>query len=119
VAEHSQAFAAVSGLMIGRMAVVRPWVFAEWQGGLSSAEIDHLEVWRRFAAYVTEDFTPGQAYYRIRAFTAYYARNFHFGHTLFAATQAAPDLETLRERAIRFLASKPQLVRIPNLLGLA
>jgi tRNA-dihydrouridine synthase len=116
IAAQPEHFAAVRGLMIGRMAVVRPWVFAAWHDPLPTP--DYLEVWTRFVDYVCEDFTPRRAFYRIKAFTTYYARNFQFGHTLFTAAQSAPNLETLRERATRFLAADPPVVRQPNLQGL-
>jgi hypothetical protein len=77
-----------------------------------------LEVWTRLEQYTREDFPAGQAFYRMRAFTLYFARNFLFGHTLHAAAQSAPDLETLRERATRFLAAQPQQVETPSVSGL-
>ena len=112
VNERPERFAGVAGLMIGRMALVRPWVFAEWSG--ADPPDDYHEVWTRFFDYACEDFTPPLALGRIKAFTAYYARNFLFGHRLFAATQSAPDLAALRERAGRFLGGAPALLRQPS-----
>jgi tRNA-dihydrouridine synthase B len=116
VREHPHHFAAVAGIMVGRMAVVQPWLFRAWDGG--GPGIDYLEVWRRFCRYALEDFGPGRAYYRIKAFTSYYARNFVFGHTLFTIAQSAPDLPSLTDRAAAFLAASPPLARNPNAQGL-
>ena len=49
------AFAGVSGLMVGRMAVARPWIFAAWNAPLAP---DYHEVWRRLADSIDEDFPP-------------------------------------------------------------
>lgn len=113
-AEH---FAGVAGVMVGRMAVVQPWLFRAWQG--EPVAPDYLEVWQRFARYVREDFPERKVFHRIKAFTAYYARNFHFGHTLLAASQSATDLGTLTKAATRFLAANPQPAPHPDVSGLA
>ena len=112
LAAHPEHFANTAGLMVGRMAVIQPWLFAQWDG--VNLELDYLEIWTRLARYVREDFEPIQAFRRLKLFTLYYARNFLFGHTLHAAAQAAPDLETLTERATRFLASAPAVNRSPS-----
>lgn len=111
-------FAGVAGVMVGRMAVVRPWVFRDWLAG-AGARPEPLEVWGRFARYAAEDFEPGRDFYRVKAFTRYFAKNFQFGHTLFAAAQSAGDFPTLRERAVRFLEPGPAWVSEPDLQGLA
>ncbi len=110
-------FAGVSGLMIGRMAVVQPWLFRAWRS--EPVAPDYLDVWQRFVRYVREDFPERKVFHRIKAFTAYYARNFHFGHTLLAATQSATDLAPLTEKATRFLSSAPQPALHPDVAGLA
>lgn len=117
VRTHPEHFAGVAGIMVGRRVVVQPWIFAAWNGRL--APPDPHEVWQRFVRYVLEDFPPGKAFYRIKAFTRYYARNFRFGHTLDTIAQAAPNLDALTARAEEFLAAAPPLARTPDLAGLA
>jgi tRNA-dihydrouridine synthase len=110
-------YAPVAGLMIGRMAAVRPWVFAQWHN--PDLVIDPEAVWNRLFDYVLEDFPrAGQALARIKIFTSYFARNFTFGHTLFVAVQSAPDLETARTRATQFFAGAPALARCPSIDGI-
>jgi tRNA-dihydrouridine synthase len=46
-------FQSVSGIMLGRMAVARPWVFANWD---QSASVDLAAVWDRMYHYTVEDF---------------------------------------------------------------
>lgn len=108
-------FGAASGLMVGRMAVVQPWVFAAWDGPVT---VDRAEVWRRMRTYLLDDFPPARALLRLKHFTAYFARNFRFGHTLFGAVQSAPTLAEAEARAEAFLAATPELAGEPNLSGL-
>lgn len=117
VREFPDRFANVAGLMLGRMAVIRPWIFAQWEAEPSKP--DYLEVWSRFARYVQEDFEPAVAFRRLKLFTIYFARNFVFGHTLTAAAQSAQDWETLTTRATQFLAADPAPDRSPSLQSLA
>jgi len=93
--------------MIGRMAAAQPWFFAKWQN--PELTVDYLAAWNRMCDYTVEDFTPHQALGRIKIFAPYFARNFLFGHTLFAKVQASPDLATARARATEFLSQAPAL----------
>ena len=114
---HAADYAVVAGLMVGRMAVIRPWVFAQWNN--PSLAVDHSEVWNRLFDYILEDFPrPDQALARIKIFTSYFARNFTFGHVLFSTVQSAPNLDTARDRANAFLFAQPGLVRCPSMDGI-
>ena len=104
-----------SGYMIGRMAVVQPWVFAAWGGPVS---IDLADVWRRLHAYARESYSEPKALARVKIFTEYYARNFSFGHSFYVAVQNAPSLDTALDRADAFFASAPAIDPEPSLLGL-
>lgn len=115
LAAHAEHFTSVAGIMIGRMAVARPWLFAAWDAPVA---VDHAEVWRRLHAYIAEDFIPRIAVRRLRLFTRYFARNFHFGHTLDTAMQSAPTLDVMLSRANAFFAQPQPVFREPCLQGL-
>jgi tRNA-dihydrouridine synthase B len=115
LSEAPDRFAAVSGLMIGRMAVARPWLFASWNAPVS---VDYPEVWHRLCGYIGDDFLPAVALRRMRLFTKYFARNFHFGHTLDKAMQSASTLDDMRARADAFFATPQPVFDVPNLQGL-
>ena len=55
---------------------------------------------------------------RLRLFTTYYARNFHFGHSLFVTVQNAPTVEAAREKASAFFALNSPLFDEPSLQGI-
>lgn len=109
-------FAPAAGLMLGRIAAARPWVFAQWRD--PQLAVDHAGIWSRLCDYVVEDFAPERVLGRVKIFSAYFARNFMFGHTLFAAVQSAPTLAAARERAAHFFATAPKLTAHINLGGI-
>jgi tRNA-dihydrouridine synthase len=115
LSENASLFQTVSGFMIGRLAIARPWIFAAWD---QPVEIDYAEVWRKLHAYICEDFAPEIAIKRIRLFTKYYARNFHFGHTFNKAVHNAPDCAGARERADEFFSSPQPVFAEPSLAGI-
>jgi tRNA-dihydrouridine synthase len=108
-------FAGVGGLMIGRMAAVRPWIFRELRG--EACDIDYARVWERMYGYVAEEFAPEKAIGRMKQFCAYYARNFFFGHQFYRTALAARTLAELCDRCMAFLSATPQAVALPSVDG--
>ncbi len=111
---NSGYFEATAGIMLGRMAAVQPWIFAQWH---ESGPVDVADVWIRLFHYVCEDFIPPKAICRIKLFTAYYARNFAFGHTLFTLVRNAKTLAAIYAAAVRFLSATPRRVPAPSASG--
>ncbi len=101
-------FEPLAGIMLGRIAVVKPWIFREF-AGLPPLEIDHAEVWDRLYRYTLEDMPPERAFGRLMDFTYFFAKNFFFGHQLYKGIQKAQDAAGIREAALRFLEAKPTL----------
>jgi tRNA-dihydrouridine synthase len=101
-------FEPLAGIMLGRIAAVKPWIFREF-AGLPQAEIDYLDVWDRLYRYTLEDMPPERAYGRLMEFSFYFAKNFFFGHEMYRGIQKARDPGEIREAAHRFLGSGPQL----------
>jgi tRNA-dihydrouridine synthase B len=111
-AEHLRPACAV---MIGRMAVVRPWLFAAWDQPVS---LDPAEVWRRLAQYIVEDFAPAAALRRLQMFTKYYAANFAFGHAFRVDVANAASVEDAMRRGEEFFSRRPALLAHPMVAGL-
>jgi len=123
IVENADCFDAVAGLMIGRQAVVRPWMFNEFAPlfGLQencSAPIDYTGIWQRYYDYVNEDFRPEKAIGRLKEFTKYYSCNFFFGQQLKSMAQSASTIGTLHEKVTKFLQSNPRVVAKPAVSGL-
>jgi len=108
VAASREAFAPLAGLMLGRIAAVKPWIFREF-AGLPPAAVDHREVWDRLYRYTLEDLPPERAFGRLKEFTFYFAKNFFFGHEMFRGIQKARTPEEVRAAALGFLEAAPRL----------
>lgn len=117
VRRQAGALAGVAGVMVGRLAVVQPWIFRTWQEPEFLPE--PLEVWMRFVRYVREDFPEPKAFLQARAFVGYFARNFRFGHRLYTLAQGARDWPELAGRVGEFLEHRPERLHEPDLSGLA
>ena len=115
VAAAAAHLAPAAALMIGRMAVVQPWLFAQWD---RPRDVDMAALWKRMADEVEADFPPIPALGRLKLFTTYFARNFLFGHSFATAVQNAPDMAQARARAGAFLDTAPARLPEPSLQGL-
>jgi tRNA-dihydrouridine synthase len=105
---HRSFFEPLAGLMLGRIAIVKPWIFRDF-AGLPVAPVDHAEVWERLYRYTLEDMPAERAFGRLMDFTYYFAKNFFFGHDLYRRVQKARTPAEIREAALAFLNGKPAL----------
>lgn len=113
--ERVQDFQSVSAIMLGRMAVARPWIFSTWD---RPETVDLAAIWGRMYHHVIEDFPPDLAMRRMQMFTKYFAANFKFGHQFKVDLGRASSLEDLRQRAETFFSRAPATVVQPNVAGL-
>ena len=121
--DNRDLFSPLSGLMLGRIAAVKPWVFREFYNALCSdtsepIHVNYTELWQTFYKYTLEDFPPEKAIGRLKEFSTYYARNFFFGHELYSAVQGAKSLEETYNAAMAFLNNNPKVCRNISVAGI-
>ena len=105
--------ASCEGLMIGRMAVQKPWIFAEISRSLSEScpekhPVDLLKCSLDFIDFV-EKFQPPEFYRtRLQRFFTYFCMNFSFAH--YAQTQMlnAKNIEDSRARISAYFQKVPE-----------
>lgn len=102
-------------LMVGRMAIACPWVFAHWN---QPQPVDYAAIWNRLCDYVEEDFPPRLALRRIQAFARYYAAHFLYGHQFHTTIGRMTTVAAARAWANEFFARGPALNRTLLLGGL-
>jgi len=90
------------GVMIGRMAVQKPWIFREAAGMDASMDVDMGKVWQDFLGLLEIHLPSERRLGRLKEFTHYYARNFRFGHSLAVSVQNAEDMDEAASRAADF-----------------
>ncbi len=94
------------GLMIGRGAVCRPWLFSDiareiYGVSCPPSSLSLPEIYFRFVQLL-ERFRPERRLGRLKQFTHYYGQNFTFGHHLASGVQASASVEQASERARQF-----------------
>jgi nifR3 family TIM-barrel protein len=103
------------GVAIGRMAIARPWLFAEWTDGYQSGSEIYLESALRLAELLETHFDHPKALRRFKKFGFYFSANFKFGHTLFSTIQKAETIAEAKEVLHRFFERPLETVSRPNL----
>ncbi len=102
------------GVALGRMAVARPWIFAEWTAGLEPDPDIYRRTAQRLIALLAVHFEPARALARFRRFARYFAANLRFGHSLCRRLAAVSDLEAAADEIEAFFAVPLELTASPN-----
>ena len=92
------------GLMLGRGAVIRPWLFAEiarelYDYNTACPPVSPPVIYGNFMDQVDKLFRPERRLGRLKEFTHYFARNYKFGHMLSSRIQSSNSVEEAKERA--------------------
>lgn len=95
------------GLMIGRAAPQRPWIFADIAREVYGADMPRTkctlpEIYLRMVHELTTRFRSERRLGRLKEFTHYFAENYAFGHQLASAVQSSPSMEDAAQGALVF-----------------
>lgn len=103
------------GVALGRIAIARPWIFAEWTDELRPGSDIFRTTALQLAGLLAKHYDPISAVRRYKRFAFYFAANFKFGHTLYSRILAAGDMIQIEQILHRFFEKAPDLVATPNL----
>jgi tRNA-dihydrouridine synthase len=103
------------GVAIGRMAIARPWLFAEWSDGLKVDKKIYFETASSLAKLMLKHFSPTKALRRFKRFAFYFSANFKFGHTLFTGIQNAHNMQEAETILSRFFKTPAETFSRPNM----
>lgn len=104
-----------SGVSVGRMAIARPWLFAEWTAGFEPPETCFRDYAMRLADVLDQRFDPIRALKRYKLFTVYFAANFTFGHSLQSKFLGAKSMDDIRAVVQTHVKPGMQLSNRPNM----
>ncbi|MDY0310576.1 MAG: tRNA-dihydrouridine synthase family protein [Desulfobacterales bacterium] len=102
------------GVALGRMAIARPWSFAEWTGRLDPDPGIYRRTALRLIHLLRLHFEPAKALVRFRRFARYFAANLRFGHSLCRRLATANDLDAAATVVEAFFDTSPELTASPN-----
>jgi tRNA-dihydrouridine synthase B len=103
------------GVALGRIAIARPWTFADWTDGIKPRPDVFASTAARLLELTAHHFEEKAAVLRFRKFISYFAANFRYGHTLFKGVQNRSTIRELREALDGFFAAAPELASTPNM----
>jgi tRNA-dihydrouridine synthase B len=103
------------GLMLGRGAVAKPWLFAEialelYDCDIAGPVVSLPVVYGNFIDLINRFFQPERRLGRLKEFTHYFAGNYKFGHQLSSRIQSSSNVEEAKERAALFFENNTNFV---------
>lgn len=94
------------GLMIGRAAPQKPWLFAEIHhelyNGPAVPSINRPGLYKHFIDILETTFPPGRQIGRTKEFSHYFCKNYRFGHHLGSRVQSCTSMEQVHLVARNF-----------------
>ena len=110
-----------AGFSVGRLAVARPWLFAQWQDRIGFAAKYREEELFRAAPYQMLDglcafYEPSRAVPLYKRYLTYYAANFNYGSRLFGRLVRGNTYAELESRLDEHLDPLPEISPRPGAL---
>jgi tRNA-dihydrouridine synthase len=103
------------GVALGRMAVARPWIFAELTENMLIGPQMFMDAAIRLARLLSVHYDPVAAIKRFKRFAFYFSANFCFGHTLYSRILKAGDMKAVDTILKQFFEQAPDISSRPNM----
>jgi nifR3 family TIM-barrel protein len=103
------------GLSIGRMAIAKPWIFAELSQGFEPDATTYHHMATRMTELLLKYHDEAFAVRLYKKFIPYFSAGFRFGHSICKQLLKADTMENLRENIDRVFEADPETVARPNI----
>ncbi len=103
------------GVSLGRVAVAKPWVFAEWTSGTPYGKEAYVEMLHRFIDLLEFYYEPARAMRLFRKSSVYMAAFFRFGHGFHKRFLGAAGFSDVRMAVDAFFDQAPEMSLKPNM----
>ena len=103
------------GVALGRMAIARPWIFAEFLDKLQPSRKVFLEAAIQLIVLLESHYDSVRAIKRFKRFSFYFCANFRFGHSLYKRILNAADMTEIEAVLRRFFEQPPYILTRPNM----
>jgi len=103
------------GLSVGRMAVARPWLFAQWTKGFDPKEDIFYTTAIRMTNILQEHYNDYCSVKMFKKFSPYFCANFKFGHQILKKLLHAQTMDDIRGNLDSIFEHTPETLSRPNL----
>ncbi len=103
------------GLSVGRMAVARPWLFAQWTNKFIPGNDIYYKTVLRFSEILPDHFNDPFSVRLFKKYAPYFCANFKFGHQFLKKLVHAQTMVDIRNNLISIFESDPEILSRPNL----
>ncbi|OGR33996.1 MAG: tRNA-dihydrouridine synthase [Desulfobacula sp. RIFOXYB2_FULL_45_6] len=103
------------GLSIGRMAVARPWMFAQWTNSFMPDKNIYYKTALRFSEILPEHFDDNSSVRFFKKYAPYFCANFKFGHQLLKKLVQAQTMVDIRNNLASIFETNPETLSRPNI----
>ena len=104
------------GVALGRAAVCRPWIFAQWVEGFEPGQQTFQQCALRLADALEIHFDPSRAVTRFKKFAVFFAANYAFGHALLPKLTQGKTMAEMRANVLALLGQEREMTHRPNSL---
>ncbi|PID75035.1 MAG: tRNA-dihydrouridine synthase [Desulfobacterales bacterium] len=102
------------GISLGRMAVARPWIFAQWTGNLQESDSIYQETAARMAELMNQYFPQATALTLFKKFARYFCANFRFSHEIYKKMIRANNMKDIQANIDELLTPCPERLSRPS-----
>lgn len=103
------------GLSLGRMAVARPWIFAQWCLEKKFNETIYHTSARRLLELLSRHYPPPFNLKLFKKFAPYFCANFKFSLFLLKQLNQAKTMQSMEQAVDRLFTPCPETLTVPNL----
>lgn len=103
------------GVAIGRMAVVKPWIFASISHGFNPDPSLYEHHLHRYVDSLEKHYDPRTVVKLFKKNAIYYAANFTFGHLIWSRLIQAHTPDDIRKNIDELFAAHPKIAASPNM----
>ncbi len=103
------------GVALGRLALARPWIFAEWASGFQPSADIYLKSALALTEHLEACYGPHTGKRRFHRYAAYFTANFRYGHFLYGRLCRVSDLAGVRAVLREHLTEDPDVLPRPNM----
>jgi nifR3 family TIM-barrel protein len=102
------------GISLGRIALAKPWFFAELNDTFKPDENTYIEAIFRYIQLLEKHYDPRQAIKRFYKYSRYYCASFRFGNTLRAKIKKSKSFDEIKGELEKFFKNPLMLNQRPN-----